>query len=192
MTVTTPEPRRKDARRNRAQILDIARGVLAERGLAADMREIAAACGVGVGTVYRHFPTRDVLLTAVLADDAAAWTDATTRAAAMADPGEGLRAFAEVTLELMSRHRAMLDGLSRAETQAAFDACRDHLAGALAGLVARAQERGRLRGDVSARDVVVQLMALGRAVEMTEGEEPGAWRRHLGVVLDGLGVHADR
>lgn len=186
MNTAPPEPRRKDARRNRAQILEIARGVLAERGLAADMREIASACGVGVGTVYRHFPTRDVLLSAVLADDAAAWTEATRRAAAMADPMEGLRTFAEVTLELMARHRAMLDGLSRAETRAAFDACRDHLAGEVGDLVARAQDGGALRRDVTARDVVVQLMALGRAVEMTEGEEPGAWRRHLGVVLDGL------
>ncbi|MEV0645796.1 helix-turn-helix domain-containing protein [Phytomonospora sp. NPDC050363] len=181
-----PEPRRKDARRNRAQILGTAREVLADRGLAADMREIAAACGVGVGTVYRHFPTRDALLAAVLADDAAAWTAATTPALADPDAWRGLRAFAEATLGMMARHRAMLDGLSAAETQAAFDACREHLAGVLGELVGRAQEQGRLRVDVSARDVVVQVMALGRAVEMTEADEPGAWRRHLTVVLDGL------
>ncbi|HEY1179883.1 MAG TPA: helix-turn-helix domain-containing protein [Phytomonospora sp.] len=186
MTSAPSEPRRKDARRNRAQILDVARALLAERGLAADMREIAAACGVGVGTVYRHFPTRDRLLAAVLAEDAAAWTEATEPALADPDAWRGLRVFAEATLGLMARHRAMLDGLSAAENQEAFDACRDHLAAVLGDLVGRAQEQGRLRRDVSAHDVVVQVMALGRAVELTEPREPGAWRRHLGIVLDGL------
>ncbi|GIG68974.1 TetR/AcrR family transcriptional regulator [Phytomonospora endophytica] len=186
MTSAQAEPRRKDARRNRTQILDVARALLAERGLAVDMREIAAACGVGVGTLYRHFPDRDRLLTAVLAEDAAVWTEATEPALADADAWRGLRAFAEATLSLMARHRGMLDGLSGPETQAAFDACRDHLAGVIGDLVGRAQEDGRLRRDVSAHDVVVQVMALGRAVELTEAAEPGAWRRHLEIVLDGL------
>ncbi|WP_158891707.1 TetR/AcrR family transcriptional regulator [Amycolatopsis anabasis] len=184
---TTPRRRRWDATRNHDQLLESAAGAFAERGLSVDVREIAREAGVGVGTLYRHFPTKDDLLRAVLEPDLAEWADFTAEANGTEDAWQGLCLFVERTLELMAKRRAMLDGLSGAASDsAAFEACHAHLRDALEGLVTRAHRQGTLRRDVSAGDLGLQILALGRIVQLTAAEDPGRWRRHLGFVLDGL------
>jgi AcrR family transcriptional regulator len=189
----TPRRQRWDAARNRRQLLDAAREAFDERGLAADVREIARRAGVGVATVYRHFPTKDDLVQATLGDDLAEWSATTQRAAAAEDAWLGLAAFVEQTLATMARHRAILDGISTStEAPAAFDACQAHLREALSGLVRRAHRQGTLRPDVSATDIGLQILALGRIIQLTADHDPTAWRKHSGLMLDGLHVHAVR
>ncbi|TDC12749.1 TetR/AcrR family transcriptional regulator [Streptomyces sp. 8K308] len=187
MATTSSRRQRRDAVRNREQLLEAATRAFAERGLAVDVREIAREAGVGVGTFYRHFPTKDDLLQAVIEPDLAAWSELTERADAAEDAWQGLRTFVESTLALMVERRAILDGLGGAvQDSAAVVACQEHLRGALTGLVDRAHGQGALRSDVSAADVGLQIMALGRIVQMTAEMDPEAWRRHAGFVLDGL------
>jgi AcrR family transcriptional regulator len=189
----TPRRQRWDAARNRRQLLDAAREAFDERGLAADVREIARRAGVGAATVYRHFPTKDDLVQATLGDDLAEWSATTQRAAAAEDAWLGLAAFVEQTLATMARHRAILDGISTStEAPAAFDACQAHLREALSGLVRRAHRQGTLRPDVSATDIGLQILALGRIIQLTADHDPTAWRKHSGLMLDGLHVHAVR
>src|SRR3712207_57294 len=90
-----PRPLRRDAERNRARILDAARRLFTERGLAVSMDEIARCAGVGVGTVYRRFATREQLLDALLEDRFAQVLDMAERAAAQPDAWEGLVGFLE-------------------------------------------------------------------------------------------------
>ncbi|MEU3270155.1 helix-turn-helix domain-containing protein [Saccharomonospora sp. NPDC006951] len=82
------------------------------RGLAVDVREIAGSSGVGVATLYRHFPTKNDLVTAVLTDDIAQWKAITAEAAADDDAWAGLTAFVDHTLQAVARHRAILDCLT--------------------------------------------------------------------------------
>jgi len=178
--------RREDSVRNEAQVLTAARETLDERGLAADVREIARRAGVGVATVYRHFPTKDDLVQAAMRTDLDGWTEVTARAVEDADAWTGLRTIVEHTVATMARHRAILDGLaSRTE---AFAACHTHLRDALTGLVARAHDQGTLRRDVDAGDIGLQILALSGVAQLAPDEK--TLHRHVGLMLDGLRRHA--
>jgi AcrR family transcriptional regulator len=91
--------------------------VFAERGAGVDVREIARTAGVGMGTLFRHFPTKELLIEAVLSDMDARWRTATTALLDLDDPWVGLRRFMEDTLERHSTHRGLLESFS-----ACFDA----------------------------------------------------------------------
>jgi AcrR family transcriptional regulator len=176
---------RSDAARNHTQVLAAAKELFSTQGLATDVREIAKQAGVGVATLYRHFPTKEDLVQAALADDLADWSAFTQRLALAEDAWAGLCDFVEQTLDTMARHRALLDGF--AAPTAAFEACQAHLADVLDGLTRRAHEQGTLRPDVSADDVGLLVLGLGRIVQHTND-----WQRHARLVLDGLHVQAQR
>ncbi|MGC7096418.1 TetR/AcrR family transcriptional regulator [Amycolatopsis lurida] len=173
---------RKDAARNRELVLAAAAKEFDQRGMDAEIRDIAKAAGVGVGTVYRHFPTKDDLVGAVLAKDLGEWPGIVERALAAESAWAGLTGFLEQTLASMARHKAVLDGLTSAEASASADACRAHLADALEPIIRRAHAEGSLRAEVTGADLGLQILALGRIVQL----EPSGWRRQLGFVLDGL------
>lgn len=176
---------RWDAARNHDQVLAAAKDLFSRQGLATDVREIAKQAGVGVATLYRHFPTKDDLVQAALADDLAAWSELTQRVATAEDAWAGLCEFVERTLDTMARHRAVLDGFDA--PTAAFEACHEHLVAVLDGLVERAHGQGTLRPEVSAGDVGLLILGLGRVVLQTAD-----WRKHAQLVLDGLHTRAQR
>ncbi|AUI61811.1 TetR/AcrR family transcriptional regulator [Amycolatopsis sp. BJA-103] len=182
--MTTSRRQRWDAARNRAQLLEAARECFAERGLATDVREIARRADVGVATLYRHFPAKDDLVRAVLEDDVAEWEAVSETAKAAEDAWEGISLVVERTLAMMARHRAFLDGLT--VTEGALDACRAHLAESLDGLVERARRQGRLRDGITSADIGLQILALGRIVELTAGQGDDVWRKHAALVLGAL------
>jgi AcrR family transcriptional regulator len=187
----TPRRQRWDAARNRRQLLDAARQAFDERGLAADVREIATRAGVGIATLYRHFPTKDDLVRETMGGDLTEWSAATQHAVDADDAWLGLGMFIEQTLDLMARRRAVLDGISAStDAPAAFNACHTHLRDTLGSLVKRAHDQGTLRPDVSATDISLQILALGRIIQLTADSDPGAWRKHLRLLLDGLHVQA--
>ncbi|MGC1512970.1 MAG: helix-turn-helix domain-containing protein [Acidimicrobiales bacterium] len=183
MTVLTDEPvLRRDAAANRARILREAAKVFAERGAGVDVREIARAAAVGVGTLYRHFPTKEALLDAVIRDDVAEWAQA-AQMVGTDDPWEDLRQFLQDALRRHAAHRALLDSFGAVLGDTAnVRECRRRMRPVIEALVDRAQTAAVLRPDVTAVDIHLLLMALGRVVHLG----PPAWQRQLDIALDGL------
>jgi AcrR family transcriptional regulator len=173
------EPRlRADARRNRQRVLDAARDAFAESGRAVPLDEIAARAGVGPGTVYRHFPTKEDLFQAVVAarvEDLVA--DARRRAA---DPDAGAAFFGFLD-------RLAAEGAAKRDTSDAIavpGAVRAALHEALAELLQRAQAAGAVRPDVTAGDLIALFKGMLTAVH----DEPGATRADLLVSVVSAGL----
>jgi AcrR family transcriptional regulator len=175
---------RVDAQRNRARLLAAARELLAAEGAEASLREVARAAGVGVGTLYRHFPTRDELVDAVLDEALEEFVGAARKALDADDPWAGFTGFLDDALQLMARNRGLRDvietGTLGRERAAAV---RVRIGELIAELVARAQAAGSLRADFAAPDVAAILWSGDRVLELGDA---ASWRRHLGFLLDGL------
>ena len=177
---------RADAARNRAAIIDAAGAVLAQQGGAADVREIARRSGVGMGTLYRHFPTKDDLLGTVLREEFLAWSDcARTTAARTEDPWTALSDFFEQALARQAAHRALMQCYAQNWCVPASDYMAE-VRPLIEELLARARAAGRVRPGVTGEDLALLLAGLGQAVQLTEPQHPGLWRRTLRICLDGL------
>jgi AcrR family transcriptional regulator len=187
---TAPEPpakpaRRADAERNRAAIIEAAGAVFAEQGGTVDVREIARRSGVGMGTLYRHFPTKDALLATVLEQQFTSWlTAAHQRATATEDSWQALADFFEQTLSNQARNRALVE--SYATTGGPTHACAHHCHSIIDDLRTRCLDAGLLRPDVTTADLFLLLTALSQTVQTAGDSPPGRWRRLLRISLDGL------
>ncbi len=182
-----PAALRADAARNRERLIEAAGRVFAREGLDASVDEIARTAGVGIGTLYRRFPTRDDLVGAVLddtflhvltrLDDAAAEPDAWTALE------RAIAGFAEAVLA----NRALLHST-------AHDGCHAKRVGGLKrqvlerfdAILDRAQAAGVVRGDVHPGDLMALSGMLSRIPEQRLERDPQAWRRWLALMLDGL------
>ncbi|HLU58369.1 MAG TPA: helix-turn-helix domain-containing protein [Pseudonocardia sp.] len=174
---------RADARRNRERVLAAARRAFAERGYAVPLDEIAAAAGVGPGTVYRHFPTKEALFEAVSVanvEDLAA--EARARAGSD-DPVAALSGFLDRVADQALAKRDLPDAFAGAGAEAMAAAVAD-LHSAFGALLERAKEAGGVRRDISVSDLIALLKGLLHAV----GDDPDPNLRHrlLAVVRDGL------
>lgn len=178
---------RRDAVANRARIVAAATEVLRTEGMGADMRRIAAASGVGIGTLYRHFPTRDDLVQAVTGTDLTALADAGLPAELSAI--EALREFFTATITQLSGNKAMLDLLtSGSPTDEDLERCLTHLTGVGQDAVDRARDDHTLAADVTADDIAYQLLGLIRIAQLRQGTEAGGVTRHVNLALRGLGA----
>ncbi len=182
---------RSDARRNRERLVAAAREIFASKGIEASVREIAQRAEVGMGTLYRHFPTRDDLVDAVLEDGFEEFVGIAEAALAEPDGWTGFRRFVEEALLLHARNRGLkevferrLAGKERAE------AMRRRIVPLVARLVTRAQEEGRLRPDFRPEDVALLFWGGDRVIELSATVSPQLWRRYLGFLLDGLQADA--
>ncbi|WP_113700073.1 TetR/AcrR family transcriptional regulator [Nonomuraea lactucae] len=177
--------RRADAERNRDAIIEAAGAVFAEQGGTVDVREIARRSGVGMGTLYRHFPTKDHLLATVLEQEFTSWlTAAHQTATATEDPWQALTGFFEQTLTHLARNRALVE--SYAATGGPTHECARHRDSVFDDLRTRCLNAGLLRPDVSTADLVLLITSLSRAIQATGDSHPGQWRRLLRISLDGL------
>jgi AcrR family transcriptional regulator len=158
---------RADAQRNLDRLLVAAGACFAERGVDVSIDEIARRAGVGHGTVFRRFPTKEALLEAVVCERARGLAAAAEEAAEAADVWSGFEGFVREAAAVYGRDRALLEGLGRCVEAEDVDAFVE----AVRRLVARAQAAGVLRKDVSAEDVLDLVPAASR---------------HAQVVLDGL------
>jgi len=185
-------PLRRDARRNRDAIVAAALQVFCDHGLEAPLEEIARRAGVGIGTLYRRFPSRVELLDAVLADTVQAHVDAAEQALAMDDPWEGFAFYLEQTCRLQASDRGLNDIMSmRLPRATVVEAAKRRLYRLVQEIVVRAQQAGQLRADVTQEDLVFLHWANSRILQATRAAgAPDAWRRHLGLLLDGF--RADR
>jgi AcrR family transcriptional regulator len=186
VSLVEPRPLRADARRNREAVLKAAKAVLAKHGTDAQMDDIAARAKVGVGTVYRHFPTKDALIRALIAERMETIAGYVIEALDDPDPWHGLVQSLWRGAELASKDRA-LSAVFSSQSQA-FTECaapRGVLLTAAAELVARAQAAGKLRPDATVEDIPVFMCGVTQAMHQM-GSDPESWRRHLQIVIDGL------
>jgi AcrR family transcriptional regulator len=184
---TTGRPLRSDAERNRQRILRAAGEVFAERGLGATMDEIAARAGVGVGTVYRRYPEKELLIDALFEERIEELARVGERALAAEDPWQGVVSYLEAALAQQAANRGLRDLLlSSTYGHDRVARARERLAPITAQLLQRAQKDGELRPDLAANDVPLLYLMLGAIVDYTRDVEPAIWRRFFALVGDGL------
>jgi AcrR family transcriptional regulator len=178
---------RADARRNRKRILEAAREQFAEHGLDVHMEQIARAAGVGVGTVYRHFPAKEDLLQA-LADERFAFFAENARAVLDApDPWRGFCEFMRQSARVTAEDRALSEAMGQLPHLCAASAEKAQLLELSQRLIDRAQASGSMRADFSADDVPSIMRGLARATAVQDSGPPAmSWERYLEIILAGL------
>jgi AcrR family transcriptional regulator len=179
-TGTVRAPRR-DALRNDRRVLEAAFAVFAEQGPQAGMEDIAARAGVGVGTIYRRFSSKDALLDALAVEIADEIERAVTEAVADDDPERGLTTFLEFVGELNVAKRRLSPVLVARVGDSGVTAT---VSGLVATLTGNAVRAGALAADVTPDDVLALVKALAGVVASTEGGED--WHRFLRIHLAGL------
>jgi AcrR family transcriptional regulator len=177
----TDRPLRADARRNRERVLDVAREVFAAEGVAVPIDEIARRAGVGIGTVYRHFPNKEALFEAIVLQRVGLVTDGARAAAGAGDPTESFFAFFRRMIEMGAVNKVLIEGLI-VDRAAVIAASRELLA-ALGDLLGLAQQAGGVRADISVADLKA-LMIGTVAMERQGGSGPAG--SMVAIVCDGL------
>jgi AcrR family transcriptional regulator len=192
-TTARERPLRRDAERNRRRILEAAAEVFAERGLGVTMDDIADHAGVGVGTVYRRFPNKELLIDALLEDRLAELVAMAERAQEEDDPWQALTGFLERGQALQAANRAVKEVvLSTEHGRERVAHMRSRLAPLVDALVKRAQSSGQLRPDIHETDLPLIQIMLGAVVDVTRDIEPETWRRLLAIIVDGLRAREPR
>ena len=176
-------PMRADARRNRERIVKAARTVFAQYGRDAQMDDVARKAKVGVGTVYRHFPTKEALVQALAADKFERLQAVACEALTVDDPWEAIAGFIQRAAAQMAADRALYEAVQEADARAAAEAA--GLGETLSELIRRAQAAGAVRPDMTIDDIPMFMCGLGAAIRMADGDE-ARWQRHLELMLDGL------
>jgi AcrR family transcriptional regulator len=152
---------RADARANRARLIEAARAVFSERGLAAEMKEIAERAGVGVGTIYRNFPSKEDLVLAIMRDALAGAVAEARLAEAADDPIDGLRALLAGAFAMVERYgwlvEAMLGGQWLPNPQMRAELDHHRYLNRFQHLVQNGVDRGRLRADLDASAAAAML-----------------------------------
>jgi AcrR family transcriptional regulator len=180
-------PLRRDAERNRVRILQAAGELFTERGLGVTLDDVARHAGVGVGTVYRRFADKEVLIDALFEQRIEAICATAEASLAHADPWEGLVFFFERGLERQACDRGLKELLaSSAHGREGVQQARRRLSRLVTAIFDRAKDAGVLRADVATEDAPLIQMMLGMIIDRTRDVEPELWRRYLVIVLDGL------
>jgi AcrR family transcriptional regulator len=184
LSTTAPRPLRADARRNRERVLAAARETFADDGLDAQMDDVARRAGLGVGTVYRHFPTKEAIIEAVAA---AAYTEMCAIAReslSHEDPWEAFSDFMWRGARLHRDNRAQCEiHTVRPEVVRRVAGDKHELLGTVGELIERGQQGGVIRADLTAEDMPLIWSTIGAAQQHSADQR---WERYLEVVLDGL------
>ncbi len=190
---TSPErPLRRDAERNRQRILEAARDAFAEEGLSVTLDEIARRAGVGVGTVYRRYPDKELLIEALFEDQINAFVAIADECLGFDDAWAGLLSCLERATERHASDRGFKEvALSGVHGLERCDRARQLMLPRMVALVERAQQQGSLRADVEPSDLPLLQLMLGSLSECTRDVDPEIWRRYLGIVTDGLRTKRD-
>ena len=191
--VVTARPLRADAQRNREKLLIAATEAFAEEGEDVALETVAARAGVGIGTLYRHFPNRDALVVAAYQQEVDSLCAAAVDFAASQPADEALGAWAERFADYIAAKRSMGEALRTAVSStecAVFSDCRGRILGALRLLLAAGARDGTLRADVDPEDVMRVVNAIWY---LPDGPQ---WRdtvgRMLDLVIDGLRYRAGK
>ncbi|MFL6076824.1 MAG: TetR/AcrR family transcriptional regulator [Mycobacteriales bacterium] len=162
----TERPLRADARRNRDRLLEVAREAFAAEGLAVPLDEIARRAGVGPGTLYRHFPTKEALFEAVVEDRLRALADVARALRSATDPGVALFTLIDRLAAEAAVKKDLVDALDSAgvEVRTSLAATATDLRDEIAHLLARAQHDGAVRPDLDIADLMALLSGLFTAL----------------------------
>ena len=178
-------PLRADAARNRGLVLDAAAAVFADGGPDASTEEIARRAGVGVGTVFRHFPTKETLLGAVLEQMFEGLAEVARRGLDARDVERGFFLTLHRLVDGAAAKMAVADALSRAGVPLRYSSWAEPLRAALADLLAQAHAAGAVRDDVGVAELMAVLIAASRAAQFA-AKDRGLRKRVVSMVLDGL------
>jgi AcrR family transcriptional regulator len=175
---------RADARRNLDRILEAASDAFAELGPDVPIDEIARRAGVGHGTVFRRFPTKDALYAAVIRVRLEELHARAKELLDEPDAGRALEAFVWLAAEWCSRDRAVFEGVEKCECFAEVSEAKQELHETVDRLIRRARREGAIRRQFDSRDIGALV---GAAIQASvHAERAGEWRRYVQVVLDGL------
>ncbi|MDQ3723337.1 MAG: TetR/AcrR family transcriptional regulator [Actinomycetota bacterium] len=183
-----PRPLRADARRNREKVIAAAAAAFAASGLDAQVEDIARRAGLGVGTVYRHFPTKETLVSALAEQHFARLAD--TLEAALHEQGDAWEIFSATIWRAATAAAADIAWCeiiaSDPSTVAAVARGQQRVAAATATLVGRAQAAGVMREDVTVDDIRTIMCGFGHIAAGQRAGAPVDWKRYLEIALDGL------
>lgn len=187
-TDTLPRAQRADARRNREAVIDAAREVMGRDGIDAQMDDIARAAGLGVGTVYRHFPTKEDLITALAEARFERLAELAREALAEDDPGPAFERYLYRGGELQAVDRALSEVMRDRPDAMQAAAQKVGLLELAREVMTRAQDAGHVRADAVAEDIPMLMCGLGTSTPGASGPfvSPTSWRRFLAIVIDGL------
>jgi AcrR family transcriptional regulator len=174
---------RSDAQKNRERLLVAAGQVFEEKGLEASVADVARAAGVGMGTLYRRFPSKDALVEALVSEVLEATIAMAEEAAGLPD-GTGLEHFLRAVSAYHAEHLGCLPKLWNSHH--VVQAARRQIAVRLADLLADAQAHGRIRADLTNTDLSLVMWSIRGVLETTGSNAPGAWKRHLDLLLAGM------
>src|SRR6202167_3369322 len=177
---------RADARRNRERIISAARELFAREGPEAQIDEIAAQAGVGIGTVYRHFPTKEALLTAMVRERFQEFAEVAKIAEEIPDPREALESVIFTSAEAVegdSGFQLAMMGSNELEWEG-IEEDKAALAEVLTRIISRAAAAGVVRDDFTFQDFGMMMCG----ITATMYYQPGSanWRRHADLILHGV------
>lgn len=177
---------RADARRNREAVLASAKKLFADQGLDAQMPDVAKAAKVGVGTVYRHFPTKDDLIAAMAAERFERLAEKARESLESDDAWEGIADFIRFSARIQADDRGLCEVMGSRPEVMEGAARAAGLPDLCDQLVTRAQRSGDLRRDLTWEDIPMIACGLGRITQATTGPATGRWPRLVEIILDGL------
>lgn len=180
---------RADARRNQERILAEARGAVGAGDTDVTLNELARRAGVGVGTVYRLFPTQQAMLEAVVEDGLREMIDLATAAARAEDAAAGLAEFFRTSLQRAVREPGLVSVLVAVDDAVTKTSrTKVELAGAVTPLLDRARRAGAVRSDLTGEDLLKLLCGLQHAIAASRDDPAAITERYLALVLTGLGL----
>ncbi|MGW5055270.1 TetR/AcrR family transcriptional regulator [Actinokineospora sp. NPDC004072] len=174
------KPMRADAARNRARLLEVAYETFAAEGISVPVDEIARRAGVGPGTLYRHFPTKEVLFRAIVAHRLDQMAEQGRALSESAEPGEALFQFIGRVVEEGASDQGLVEALAGSDPVGV----EDRFIAMLGELVDRAKQAGAIRADVTVRDV--KTLLVGCQAMQRYSKDKGTTDRVLDVVRSGL------
>lgn len=181
--MTAVRPLRKDAEENRKRLLSAAAQVFAARGPDAGVDEVARAAGVGMGTLYRRFPTKQALVDELVGELRSELAGA-ARAALDQPDARAVEHLLRQSGALLFVHRGCLHHLWH--TTEARLACLQEFRAGIAEALSRSQRAATVRAELVPSDITVAFWSLRGVIEMTHAVAPNAWKRHLELILAGM------
>jgi AcrR family transcriptional regulator len=183
--VSAQRPLRADARHNREALVASARTAFAEHGLDASLDDIAKRAGVGSGTLYRHFPTREQLVAAVYAARLAENVELAETELQNPDPWDGFAAYVHGTCMTQVADRGLADLVGVGYPDAELSALRSRAYELATQLSERAQASGILRADFSPADIALLVLAVAGVIRRAEDDAERFAERFIALALDG-------
>lgn len=177
---------RADARRNRQAVIDAAKQLFAEKGLDAQMPDVASVANVGVGTVYRHFPTKDQLIAAIATAHFDRIAERAREDLESADAWDGLCDFIRFSVQIQADDRGLCEVMGSRPDVIEDAAQAAGLVELAEALVTRAQRSGQLRSDIDWQDIPMIVCGLGHVTQGNPPPSAGRWPRLVEIIIDGL------